>query len=90
LNVESPSRLRWRRDKSVDEADSLTTLKNLLSQALFSSANFFLFEPNGCGHFPAPVFVHKSVSGYFQTPFKTLVRHTGSEIATFNRSYAFQ
>jgi DNA ligase-1 len=30
LNVESPSRLRWRKDKSVDEADSLATLQNLL------------------------------------------------------------
>ncbi|MGH8351102.1 MAG: hypothetical protein ACRES5_31740, partial [Pseudomonas sp.] len=69
MNVESPSRLRWRKDKSVDEADTLATLQNLLSQSPFSPSIFFLFEPNGCGHFPAPVFVHKSVSGYFQTPF---------------------
>jgi hypothetical protein len=61
--------LRWRKDKSVDEADSLMPLQNLLGQALFSCRNFFLFEPNGCSHFPAPVFVHKSVSGHSPSTF---------------------
>jgi hypothetical protein len=68
--------------------ENLVTLQSRLSQTVFCG------EMIWCTHFPAPVFVHKSVSGHFQVPFKrlfgTLVRKlllsTGLTLSSNNNS----
>ena len=115
IAVRFPRMLRWRQDKSVEEADNLGNVagfagltdpcgselaRDTVYQLLYAltlryreqarSHRFVPSEPIGAAIFRRPFSCTNPSLPFLESPFKTLVRDSGSEIATFIRSYAFQ